>query len=203
MRNSDPATSAPACSQSLMQAATVPPVARRSSTITTFCPDAKASSCISSRLVPYSSVYSTTLVESGNLPGLRTGMNPISRRLASKGPKMNPRASGPMIASGFQPTSSIRSMKRFVTIDRRVPSASSGVMSRNIIPSTGKSGTVRTASRNLLIRSSDMLTAPLGEGPGPSGYAVGPRFPVYVVLNQLSPIVSNSQLKVFWSPGPR
>jgi hypothetical protein len=69
-------------------------------------------------------------------------------------------------------------MKRFVTIDRRVPSASSGVMSRNIIPSTGKFGTVRTASRNLLIRSSDMLPAPPREGPEPSGYAVRPRFPV-------------------------
>jgi hypothetical protein len=69
-------------------------------------------------------------------------------------------------------------MKRLVAIDRRVPSASSGVMSRNIIPSTGKSGTVRTASRNLLIRASDTLSAPPGEGPGPSGYAVRPRFPV-------------------------
>jgi len=62
--------------------------------------------------------------------------------------------------------------------DRRPGSPSTGVISRNMIPSMGKSGTVRMASRRLWSNSSDMLPASSWEGPGPSGYAVWPGFPV-------------------------
>ena len=75
--------------------------------------------------------------------------------------KMKPLASGPTIASGFQPASFILWMNRSVVAERRVPSDRTGVMSRNMIPSIGKSGTVRTASLNFCVISSDMLFAPV------------------------------------------
>ena len=60
----------------------------------------------------------------------------------------------------------------------RPGSLSTGVMSRNIIPFWGKSGTVRMAPLRFWSNSSDMLPASPWEGPGPSGYAVWPGFPV-------------------------
>jgi hypothetical protein len=81
---------------------------------------------------------------------------------AKSAPKMNPRDSGPTTASGFHPFEFIRLMNSSVMSERREPSDRTGVMSRNIIPSIGKSGTVRTVSLNFCVISSDILPSLAG-----------------------------------------
>jgi len=128
--------------------------------------------------VPYSRLYSTCLVEAGSLPCLRTGTKPTPSLVAKRGPKMKPRASGPTTASGRQSRSFMSAAKRSVMSDRRPGTPSTGVISRNIIPSRGKSGTVRIASRRLRSNSSDMLSACRGRGPGLQAMPSGPGFPL-------------------------
>lgn len=160
MTNNDAMGLAPALRHKSTQADTVPPVASRSSMITMFWPSSRASICISNVFEPYSRSYSTENVSYGNFPGLRIGTKLIPSLAANNGPKMKPRASGPTTASGRQPRPSISSAKRSMISDMRPGSLSTGVMSRNMIPSIGKSGTVRIASLRLRSNSSDMLNAP-------------------------------------------
>mgnify|MGYP004100385957 CR=1 FL=1 len=160
--NKLPNTSAPVFSHNLAHAATVPPVASKSSTITTLSVSDSASSCISSVLEPYSRVYAMFIVDPGNFPGFRIGMNAIPSLVAIRGAKIKPLASGPIIAVGSQPFSLILLTNSSVNSERRRPSDRTGVMSRNMIPSIGKSGTVRTAPLSFCVMSLDMLTAPCG-----------------------------------------
>jgi len=56
-------------------------------------------------------------------------------------------------------------MNSSVISERRGPSDRTGVISRNIIPSIGKSGTVRTVSLNFCVISSGMLIASVLSNP--------------------------------------
>jgi len=94
------------------------------------------------------------------LPGFLTGTKPHPSRSASKGPKMKPLASGPTMTSGSH-SSCWRSLtNRSVMEDNRPGAARTGVMSRNWIPSIGKSGTVLTVSRILSRSSSAVIPTP-------------------------------------------
>src|SRR5690606_38652627 len=73
-----PTTVAPSPSISFTAASAVPPVAIRSSMISTFSPAASASSCISTESTPYSSWYSWRSVRHGSLPFFRTGAKPTA-----------------------------------------------------------------------------------------------------------------------------
>ena len=160
-----PRTFAPDSSQSLAQAEIVPPVASRSSMIMAFCPGSMASSCISREFEPYSSEYSTLREGAGSLPGFLTGTKAHPRRSARRGAKMKPRASGPTTTSGFQPNCLMSSTNWSVMEDNKPGSRRTGVISRNIIPSMGKFGTVRTMLR-IRLRSSSFIAGspPLGKG---------------------------------------
>ena len=123
-------------------ASVVPPVAMRSSTMTTLSPGLTASLCISRVAVPYSRAYSSDMVSLGSLPFLRTRMNPLPMAYATGVPKTNPRDSDPAMRSKSRSFSSstIRSM------DMRSPSGllTMVVTSLNMIPGLGKSGMVVT-----------------------------------------------------------
>ena len=123
-------------------ASVVPPVAMRSSTMTTLSPGFTASLCISSVAVPYSRAYSSEMVSLGSLPFLRTSMNPFPMAYATGVPKTNPRDSEPAMRSKSTPfrESTILSM------DIRSPSGllTMVVTSLNMIPGLGKSGMVVT-----------------------------------------------------------
>src|SRR5438876_436634 len=76
MRNAHATMSPRSCFTSSIVPATVPPVARRSSTMRTFAPGCRASLCISSVADPYSRSYSTDTTSAGSFPSLRTGTKP-------------------------------------------------------------------------------------------------------------------------------
>ena len=164
----------PNIAHNFVQASTVPPVAKRSSTMIIFCPLDIASVCISSLLVPYSKEYSISIFAEGSFPGFLTGINPIPKCAASNEPKIKPRDSGPRMRSGFQlffskirENSSVISFKSF-------PSESMGEMSRNIIPSMGKFGMVRIDFSRVVLISVDILIARKRRGgptQGPSARA--------------------------------
>src|SRR5439155_18194470 len=75
-RNASPTTSTWRRSTSSIVPPTVPPVARRSSTMSTRWPSEIASRWISRVFEPYSSAYSTVTVSAGSLPSFRTGTRP-------------------------------------------------------------------------------------------------------------------------------
>ena len=152
-------TSPPNCSHNLVQASTVPPVARRSSIIIIFWPFEIASSCISKILEPYSREYSMCILDDGSFPGFLTGINPIPNLAANNEPKINPRDSGPNIKSGLQLLSFIISENLSVISFNNLPSERIGDMSRNIIPSIGKSGIVLIVDLSVCSILFDMLIA--------------------------------------------
>ena len=84
-RNARPTTSPLSRSTSSIVPWTVPPVASRSSTISTFWPGLIASRWISSVFEPYSSAYSTVSVSAGSLPSLRTGTRPALEQVGHRG----------------------------------------------------------------------------------------------------------------------
>src|SRR5439155_23425339 len=75
-RKASPTISPPSWRTRLTVAAAVPPVASRSSTMSTRSPIAIASRCTASELEPYSRLYLTSKMSAGSLPGLRTGTTP-------------------------------------------------------------------------------------------------------------------------------
>src|SRR3989442_664119 len=147
MRNAHATMPPRSCFESPIVPATVPPVARRSSTMRTFAPGWRASLCISSVADPYSRSYSTDTTSAGSFPSLRTGTNPTPSLYAIGAPKMKPRDSIPTTASTFR--GPIRSSRPSMAALNESPSLRSVVMSLNRIPGFGKSGT----SRILLARS--------------------------------------------------
>ena len=145
------------------QAAMVPPVASRSSTISTRWPRRMASACISSVSVPYSRAYSALMAFHGSLPGLRMGTKPAPSSIAAAVPKMNPRLSAPHTTSTR--ASRKGSTSRCTACDSPCRSASSGVMSLKMIPFLGKSGTSRI-SRSSETASSTL--SPIASSPSPA-----------------------------------
>src|SRR5437879_545847 len=75
-RKASPTISPPSWRTRLTVAAAVPPVASRSSTMSTRSPMAIASRCTASELEPYSRLYLTSKMSAGSLPGFRTGTKP-------------------------------------------------------------------------------------------------------------------------------
>src|SRR5215472_6375946 len=128
-------------------AAEVPPVASKSSTSTTRSPSLTASVCISTSASPYSNEYLAISVLYGSLPRLRIGTNPTPSSYATADPKTKPRASIPTILSISLPRQ--RSKNRSIDARNKLGSLNTGVMSLNVMPFFGKSGTLRTAARSL------------------------------------------------------
>src|SRR5438874_2099162 len=147
MRKARPTISPLSSFTSSMVPATVPPVARRSSTMSTLAPGLIASLCISSVAEPYSRSYSTLTTSPGSLPSFRTGTKPTPSLYAIGAAKMNPRDSIPTTTSTFFGPIFARSPS--IAAVKESPSLSSVVMSLKRIPGFGKSGT----SRILLARS--------------------------------------------------
>src|SRR6266508_2436697 len=141
MRKASATISPLSCFTSSMVPATVPPVARRSSTMSTFAPGLSASRCISSVAEPYSRSYSTLTTSAGSLPSLRTGTKPTPRLYAIGAPKMNPRDSMPTTTSMSRLP--MRSMSPSIAALKDSPSFNSVVMSLNRMPGLGKSGMSR------------------------------------------------------------
>src|SRR3990167_8276162 len=94
-RKASPTISPPSWRTRLTVAAAVPPVASRSSTISTRSPIAIESRCTASELDPYSRLYLTSKISAGSLPGFRTGTKPAPNWCASGAPRINPRDSIP------------------------------------------------------------------------------------------------------------
>src|SRR5690348_10677234 len=107
-------------------------------------PPARASACISSASIPYSSTYSALTVSLGSLPGLRAGTNPTPSSRASAAPRMNPRASAATTRSTDRGRASAASSD--TAWPSAVASSSRGVMSLKTIPGLGKSGMSRTSA---------------------------------------------------------
>ena len=63
----------------LALASMVPPVAIKSSTITTFCPGLIESTCISISALPYSNSYEVETVSQGSFPFLRIKTNGLPK----------------------------------------------------------------------------------------------------------------------------
>src|SRR3989475_7161174 len=147
MRNAHATMSPRSCFTSSIVPATVPPVARRSSTMRTFARGCRPSLGISSVADPYSRSYSTDTTSAGSFPSLRTGTKPTPSLYAIGAPKMKPRDSIPTTASIFR--GPIRSRSPSIDALKESPSLRSVVMSLKRIPGLGKSGT----SRILLARS--------------------------------------------------
>src|SRR5881296_1506369 len=141
MRNASATISPLSCFTSSIVPATVPPVASRSSTISTFAPGLIASLCISSVAEPYSRSYSTLTTSAGSFPSLRTGTKPTPSLYAIGAAKMNPRDSIPTTASIFLLPIFARSPSMAAL--NPSPSLSRVVMSLKRIPGFGKSGTSR------------------------------------------------------------
>src|SRR5439155_8392978 len=160
MRKAQATISPLSCFTSSIVPATVPPVARRSSTMSTFAPGGNASLCISSVADPYSRSYSTETTSAGSLPSFRTGTKPAPSLYAMGAPKMKPRDSMPTTTSTFRlPIFSMRP-----SIDPRKLSASLSivVMSLKRIPGLGKSGTSRMrAARSFVVAMRGSLEHPL------------------------------------------
>lgn len=97
MRHS--ATSAPHFSMSRQAAFNVPPVANKSSTISTFCPGLMEFFWISNLSVPYSSEYSWLCRVPGSFPFFLIGTKATPRSAAIWKPKRKPRASRPQTTS--------------------------------------------------------------------------------------------------------
>src|SRR5207249_3428849 len=158
MRKAQATISPFSCFTSSMVPATVPPVASKSSTMSTFAPGANASLCISSVADPYSRSYSTATTSAGSLPSLRTGTKPAPSLYAMGAPKMKPRDSMPTTTFRL-PIFSMRP-----SIDPRKLSASLSivVMSLKRIPGLGKSGTSRMrAARSFVVAMRGSLEHPL------------------------------------------
>src|SRR5881296_1509639 len=141
MRNASATISPLNCFTSSIVPATVPPVARRSSTMRTREPGLRASLCISRVADPYSRSYSTLTTSEGSLPSLRTGTKPTPSLYAIGAAKMNPRDSIPTTASIFLLPIFARSPSMAAL--NPSPSLSRVVMSLKRIPGFGKSGTSR------------------------------------------------------------
>src|SRR6478609_9191796 len=168
-----PVTVAPARSTRRQVAATVPPVARTSSTTSTRCPGWSALSCISRTADPYSRVYSSRSEGPGSLPDLRTGTKPMPRWWATAAPMMNPRASIPTTTStrpAYRPATS------WTTAANASPSASCGVKSLNRTPGCGKSGMsrIRLSTSSVTDPSGIVSASTWGSGAAGSGAAAGP-----------------------------
>src|SRR6185503_7565961 len=103
---------------------------------------------------PYSSEYTCRTVRPGSLPNFRAGTNDTPQCNASGAPNRKPRDSIPTTASGrgtFAPRDSIAA--RNASGDW-----SMGMMSLNLMPFFGKSGTSRTwSSRRIMRRSAGSL----------------------------------------------
>src|SRR5690242_12212215 len=141
MRKASATISPWSCFTSSIVPATVPPVASRSSTMSTRAPGVIASLCISSVAEPYSRSYSTLTTSAGSLPSLRTGTKPTPRAYAIGAPKMKPRDSMPTTTSTGLPW--IFARRPSTALLNESPSLSSVVMSLNRIPGFGKSGMSR------------------------------------------------------------
>src|SRR5437870_3749662 len=141
MRNARATISPLSCFTSSIVSATVPPVARRSSTMRTREPGLRASLCISRVADPYSRSYSTLTTSEGSLPSLRTGTKPTPSLYAIGAAKMNPRDSIPTTASIF--FSPILARRPSMAALNASPSFRRVVMSLKRIPGFGKSGTSR------------------------------------------------------------
>ena len=121
----------------------VPPVAMRSSTISTRSPGRMADVSISTFSVPYSRSYSSAMVSGGSLPALRIAMNPLPSMAARAGPNRNPLASSPATASNESSVTGRLAWSAFMRMRSPLPSASTGMKSRNLMPSLGNPGMVR------------------------------------------------------------
>ena len=101
-------------------------------------PAATSSLCTSIVASPYSSWYVASTVARGSLPFLRIGMNALPSLYAMGMPKRNPRDSRPAMASNSTPSR----QRHISSTARRRPSAlrRTEVMSRKMIPGSGKSG---------------------------------------------------------------
>eukprot|EP01139_Manchomonas_bermudensis_P008580 Amastigsp_a191263_20.p2 type:complete len:248 gc:universal Amastigsp_a191263_20:784-41(-) len=148
-----PATTPPTCSTRRPEASSVPPVASRSSTISTRCPGATAPTARCNEFVPYSSSYSNLTVAHGSLPGLRSITNPMPSSTATVDPQINPRASQPAIRSTR--CARQKSARSRVVNRRPSPLRQSVDTSRNMIPGLGKSGTSRTSDLMIALSTSE------------------------------------------------
>src|SRR5579872_3263490 len=88
-----PTTSPPILRTRRTAACAVPPVASRSSTMSTRASRTTPSSCICNSAEPYSSSYDSPTKLYGSLPGLRAIASPTPSRYAIGAPKMKPRDS--------------------------------------------------------------------------------------------------------------
>eukprot|EP00246_Nothoceros_aenigmaticus_P013523 TRINITY_DN4712_c0_g1_i1.p1 TRINITY_DN4712_c0_g1~~TRINITY_DN4712_c0_g1_i1.p1 ORF type:complete len:134 (+),score=4.44 TRINITY_DN4712_c0_g1_i1:190-591(+) len=95
-------TLAPTLLINFMDAPRVPPVAMRSSMMTTRSPAVTAPTCISILSLPYSKVYSSPMTSPGSFFGFLKGTNLAPMARATGAPKMNPRASTAATTSIFR-----------------------------------------------------------------------------------------------------
>jgi len=146
IRTVAPMTSAPAILARSADARSVPPVASRSSTMSTRLLAAMSPAWISKRSAPYSSWYSTWWTGRGSFPALRIGTNPADRAWAMAVPKMKPRDSAPKTSSTLWPRNGFTISS--TASASAAGSAKSGVKSLNTTPGLGKSGTSRMKASN-------------------------------------------------------
>ena len=121
------------------QANAVPPVAIRSSMITTL-PIIGESSCKCNSSSPYSNVYALLTVGLGNLPDLRANTSGKSKSNAIGDPKINPLLSIPTILWHLNSIHAV--VNAMIASLNAVVSSNSPVISLNFTPNLGKSSTV-------------------------------------------------------------
>mmetsp|Transcript_10819 Transcript_10819/g.27848 ORF Transcript_10819/g.27848 Transcript_10819/m.27848 type:complete len:228 (+) Transcript_10819:296-979(+) len=124
------ATTPPASTMRLAAAMVVPPVAMRSSKITTRSPGLTAEHGIERVSSEYSVLYGTSIVGPGSFPAFRIMKKGTPRRRATGGPKMKPRASRPQ--TDVTSLSLYRSTKMSIARLKALGSAVSPPISKNM-----------------------------------------------------------------------